>query len=159
MDTRLFGPDEIITLNDYPLYDTDAFDSYVRMIRSEEMVPYVPLIPTSSIRFEGLLAERFSTLAREHPRAHYVMLDGSHRTTAFTLARRPIPSVIYRCDADIVEARGAVSSGLIRKSGTLELSFDQNIDELVAHFSAKPWFMTVREKTDRLVRDGFVRSP
>ncbi|MFT4308837.1 MAG: hypothetical protein ACMXYM_05740 [Candidatus Woesearchaeota archaeon] len=52
-----------------------------------------------------------------------------------------------------------MSSGLIRESGTLELSFAQNVDELVAHFSAKPWFMTVREKTERLVRDGFVRSP
>ncbi|MFT4308836.1 MAG: hypothetical protein ACMXYM_05735 [Candidatus Woesearchaeota archaeon] len=99
MDIRSLDPDEIITLNDYPLYDTDAFESYVRMIRSEEAVPYVPLIPASCVPFEGLLADRFDAFARKHPRAQYVMLDGSHRTTAFTLADRPIPSVVYHADA------------------------------------------------------------
>ncbi len=59
------------------------------------------------------------------------MLDGSHRTTALTLACRSIAVVMYETDMDIREARGLVATGQILENGTLDLTVEEGIGRLV----------------------------
>ena len=157
-EIRSLGPAQIITLNDYPLYDLAAFFTYERMIRSDERIPYVPVIPTDLIRFEGALAARFEAFTRSHPNARFFMVDGSHRTTALSRMHRPIEVVIYRSDADIESARAAVAQGLVNENGSLECTFDENVALIIEHFERTGRFMTVEEKTQQLMHEGFIAS-
>jgi hypothetical protein len=149
-------PDQIITLNDYPLYDMDSYRRYELMIRSGEVLPLVPVIPCEFVRFEGAIAQLFEEFSRSHPRARFFMVDGSHRTTALTLANKPIKVIVFRSDDNIRSARAMLASGRTRPNTSLDLSFEQNVDELIEHFEHERRFMTVREKSERLVHDGFV---
>ena len=84
------------------------------------------------------------------------MLDGSHRTTALTLAGRAIAAIIYETDEDIIEARKLIVTGQILKNATLYYTLEENCEILHKHFREKPYFITVQQKTDKLIRDNFI---
>ena len=84
------------------------------------------------------------------------MLDGSHRTTALTLAGRAIAVILYETNEDISEAKKLVVTGLILENGTLDHTLDENCEILHKYFNEKPYFMTVQQKTDKLIRDNLI---
>ncbi len=84
------------------------------------------------------------------------MLDGTHRTTALTLAGRPILAVVYEEDADIHEAKALVARGEMLESATLDYTLAENCAILNAHFEAQPYFMTVRQKTEKLIQERYI---
>lgn len=156
--TIKLASERIITLNDYPLYDTTAFKNYVDKSRRGESLPFIPVIQKETVKkyFKGALLEEFEFFEHKHPQVGYFMLDGSHRTTALTFTNRPIAAVVYTNDTDIVSAKNLIPSGQILGSGTLSHSFSENCEILNHHFTEKPYFMTVKEKTDKMIAEGFL---
>jgi len=158
MKTRHLKPTQIITLNDYPLYSNRVFGEYLERCQSGDDLPYVPVIHRDVVRhYLGAdLARVLEAFEKQHPDATYVMLDGSHRTTALTFVGRDIAVVLYEADADIVEARAHVASGQILLNGTLDHTLTENCEILRRHFEEQPTFITVLDKTERLIREGLI---
>jgi len=149
------NPDKIITLNDYPIRDKNILNKYINQCKSKEKIPHVPVITKDKVRkylSDKVLGE-FKKFESRNPKAEYFMLDGSHRTTASTLAGCKIATMIYETNKDIEEAKKMIKTGQILKSGTLNHTFEENCKILNKHFSKKPYFMTVKQKTDKIVKE------
>ncbi len=155
MKTIELTPKQIITLNDYPVYSDSVLTEYFSRCKLGKDVPFVPVIRKDIVRkyFDDKLLEEFKTFESQNPVAEYFMLDGSHRTTALTLAGCKITAIIYETDLDIEEARKLVATGQILQNGTLDDSFIENCEELNRHFREKPYFMTVEQKTEKMKRE------
>ena len=155
MKTIELAPNQIITLNDYPVHSDSVLSEYFSKCKLGEEVPFVPVIRKDIVKkyFDNKLLEEFERFEHQNPIAEYFMLDGSHRTTALTLAGCKIRVVIYQTDSDITEAKKLVATGQILKSGTLEDSLEENCEELYRHFKEKPYFMTVEQKAAKMVRE------
>jgi len=147
------SPDQIITLNDYPVYSAGALRYYFERCNRGEELPLIPVIRKDIVKvhFDGELLGKFRDFERDNRAADFFMLDGTHRTTALTLTGHRIRAIIYEDDEDIVEARKHVATGEVLKSGTLNHSMEENCEILKIHFTKKPYFMTVRQKTRKMV--------
>ncbi len=82
------------------------------------------------------------------------MLDGNHRTTALTLSGRRIAVIEYRNDRDIREAKKMVTTGGVVENRTLDLTLDENCELFREHFRGISDFMTVEQKTKKMVDEG-----
>jgi len=155
MKTIELTPNQIITLNDYPVYSDSVLSEYFTKCKLGEEVPFVPVIRKEVVRkyFDDKLLEEFNRFEHQNPVAEYFMLDGSHRTTALTLAGCKITAIIYETDSDIEEAKKLVATGQILQNGTLDDSLIENCEELNRHFREKPYFMTVEQKTEKMKRE------
>lgn len=160
MKTMHLRPTQIITLNDYPLYSNRVFNGYLERCKAGNTLPLVPVISKTIVRqhFGPDLASIFGEFEKQNPAAAYFMLDGSHRTTALSLSGRAIAVVIYASDADIREAKTFVASGQILENGTLDHTLAENCEILHTYFSEKPYFQTVQQKTEKLIRDQHIPS-
>ena len=160
MKTTELRPNQIITLNDYPLYSNNVFDEYLDRCKRGEGLALVPVISKDVVRgyFGAELSPIFSEFEAQNPAAEYFMLDGSHRTTALTLAGRSIAVAIYEADLDIREARDLVATGRILENGTLDLTLAENCEVLNRYFAGKPYFMTVLQKAEKMVQEGHIPS-
>ncbi|MBU1644455.1 MAG: hypothetical protein KJ598_04830 [Nanoarchaeota archaeon] len=155
METIELTPNQIITLNDYPVYSDSVLSEYFTKCKLGEEVPFVPVIRKEVVRkyFDDKLLEEFERFEHQNPVAEYFMLDGSHRTTALTLAGCKITAIIYETDSDIKEAKKLVATGQILQNGTLDDSLIGNCEDLNRHFREKPYFMTVEQKTEKMKRE------
>ena len=155
MRTIELTPDQIITLNDYPVYSDSVLSEYFTKCKLGEEIPFVPVIKKDMVRkhFDNKLLEEFERFERQNHVAEYFMLDGSHRTTALTLAGCKITAIIYESDKDIEEAKKLVAIGQILENGTLNHSLEENCEILHTHFKEKPYFMTVEQKATKMVRE------
>lgn len=155
MKTLELNPNQIITLNDYPVYSDSVLSEYYKKCKLGEDVPFVPVIRKEIARkyLDSNLLEEFERFERRNPVAEYFMLDGSHRTTALTLAGRKITAIVYETDSDIKEAKKLVATGQILQNDTLEHSLEENCGILNRHFREKPYFMTVEQKTEKMKRE------
>lgn len=156
MRTIKLSPDQIITLNDYPLHNDKVLSEYYTKCTKGLELPYVPVIKKGVVVkcFDDNLLEVFKQYEQKNPAAEYFMLDGSHRTTALTLAGRKVSAVIYETDIDIEEAKGLVETGKILGNGTLNHTLEENCRILCRHFNKKQYFMTVREKTKKMAQEN-----
>jgi hypothetical protein len=161
MKTFELKPSQIITLNDYPVHSDSVLEKYFKQARDGKELPLVPVIRKNIVKqyFGGSLLDQFEAFENANPSAEYFMLDGTHRTTALNLAGRPIKAILYEKDRDITEARKLVKTGQMCKDGTIELSFGENCEELERHFREKPYFMTVRQKTEKMITEGKLPKP
>ena len=158
MKTTKLNPNQIITLNDYPLYSNDVLSRYLDRCRRGEDLPLVPVIGKDTVRkyLSAELSQVFVAFEEKNPAAEYFMLDGSHRTTALALSRRTIAAVIYETDSDVAEARRLVATGQILENETLDLTVEENCEVLNKYFAEKPYFMTVQQKADKLIQDNYI---
>ncbi|MBT3297492.1 hypothetical protein HN385_01055 [archaeon] len=148
-------PNQIITLNDYPVYNDSILNEYFTKCKLGEELPFVPVIRKDVVKkyLDDTLLERFERFENLNPEAEYFMLDGSHRTTALTLAGCKITAIIYETDPDIEQAKKLVATGQILQNETLEYSLIENCEELNKHFREKPYFRTVNQKTEKMKRE------
>ncbi len=155
MKTVELSPGQIITLNDYPIRDNVILGDYFRKCKHGEKLPFVPVIKKDVLSkyFDDKLSQIFKEFEEINPAAEYFMLDGSHRTTASTLAGCQINVVIYEKDEDISRARKLVTEGQVLKNKTLDHTLEENCAILNKHFKEKPYFMTVAHKTKKMVED------
>jgi hypothetical protein len=148
-------PDQIITLNDYPVHSPKVLTEYYSKCKLGESFPLVPVIRKTFVRkFLGeILVKELEKFEEDHEDAEYFMLDGSHRTTALNLGNCEIKATEYENDEDILDAKKLVKTGEVLQNGTLEKSFEENCEGLKDLFSAKPYFMTVEEKTQKMIEE------
>jgi hypothetical protein len=148
-------PNQIITLNDYPIHSDKVLTEYFTKCKLGKEVPFVPVIRTNIVRkhFDDELLKEFGKFEKRNALAEYFMLDGSHRTTALTVAGCKITAIIYEKDENIREARKLVATGQILKSGTLNHTLEENCEILNKHFTKRPYFMTVEQKTKKMVKE------
>ena len=148
-------PSQIITLNDYPVHSASALIDYFSRCKLGESMPFVPVIRKDIVRkdFDDQLLEEFERYEHQNTVAEYFMLDGSHRTTALTLAGCKIKAIIYGTDSDIADARKLVLTNQILKSETLGHSLEENCKILYRHFKEKPYFMNVGQKMEKMKMD------
>ncbi len=158
MRTIELEPNQIITLNDYPVHSDSVLSAYFTKCKAGKNIPFVPVIAKDLVRkyFDDNLLEELERFERQNPSAEYFMLDGSHRTTALTLSGRRILAITYGKTEDIIEARKLVSTGQILESETLDDSLEENCKVLNNHFKEKPYFMTVEQKTEKMVKEGIL---
>jgi hypothetical protein len=151
-------PHQIITLNDYPIYSEGMLREYFRKCMTGASLPFVPVIGKTIVRqsFSTELSQKLEQFERANPLAGYFMLDGSHRTTALTLAGRKIVAIIYEKDGDIQAAQALVVTGQILENATLEYTVAENCAILHTHFQAHPYFMTVHQKTVKLLQENYI---
>ena len=158
MKITVLNPNQIITLNDYPLYSNSVLRKYYDKCKIGEDLPFVPIISKDIVSkyFNAALTTKFLEFEKQNSAALYFMLDGSHRTTALTLAGRAIAVILYETNEDISEAKKLVVTGLILENGTLDHTLEENCEILHKYFNEKPYFMTVQQKTDKLIRDNLI---
>src|SRR3989338_968814 len=148
-------PDEIITLNDYPVHSDKVLKEYFNKCELGEEIPFVPVIRKGIVRkyFAGKLLKKFKEFEKANPKAGYFMLDGSHRTTALTLTGCTIPVIVYEKTKDIRGARKLVATRHVLKNGTLDHTLEENCKILNRYFKGKFYFMTVEQKTKSMVKE------
>jgi len=148
-------PDEIITLNDYPVHRDKVLKKYFNECKLGKETPFVPVIRKDIVRryLDDKLLKKFKEFEKANPKAEYFMLDGSHRTTALTLTGCMIRAIVYEKTKDIKEARKLVAIGQILENGTLDCTLEENCKILNRHFEGKFYFMTVEQKTKRMVEE------
>ena len=158
MKTITLTPHQMITLNDYPIYSVETLRMYFSRCQNGQTLPLVPVIRKAIVRqyFTLELSEELASFEQANPLATYFMLDGSHRTTALALTGRDIDVIVYAADADIAEARGLVDTGRVLNNATLVHSLAENCMILRQHFQERAYFMTVQQKTEKLIRDNYI---
>ncbi len=156
METMELNPNQIVTLNDYPIYSNSVLSEYLTRCKFGKNLPFVPVLRKTVVRnyFDDKLIKEFEDFERRNPVVEYFMLDGSHRTTALALAGCKITVIIYERDEDIREARKSVATGQILENGTLNHTLDENCEILGQHFRKRPYFQTVEEKTRRMAMES-----
>ena len=147
------NPNQIITLNDYPVHSNAVLSDYFKKCKLGKKLPFVPVIKKNIVRkyLNNTLSKLLLEFEEANPVAEYFMLDGSHRTTALTLACCKINTMIYEKDEDILEAKKLVAIGTVLENGTLDHTIEENCDVLNKLFTEKPYFMTVEQKTKKMV--------
>jgi len=163
MKYKLLRPDQIITLKDYPLYNNHILRIYFRVfsrnqgkilppcpvIHKSSGIPFLSNTTSKSSRY-NLLLTNFLT---KHPRAEYFLLDGSHKTTAATLAHKLIPVVVIDQDNDFKKAKKLIIAGEFFGWYSLENSIKEALGVLAKHHVGAKTFLTVEDKTKLLVKN------
>ncbi len=149
---RVFlNSNQIITLNDFPVHSEKALKAYVEMDKKGLKMPPV-LVVRKSVLEPFLAEEIFNPFVDSHPEAEYFIMDGSHRTTTDCLNGNQIQAVIIESNDDIELAFKEVENGEIFGL-PINGSFEKCIHDLANHFGDKPYFQTVLEKTEKMVKE------
>ncbi|MEK6964454.1 MAG: hypothetical protein AABX70_08600 [Nanoarchaeota archaeon] len=161
MQYKKLHPNQIITLNDYPVHNEQILKLYFRIFHKghSKIVPPCPVIHKSTVVpqliYKGKKAKKYSHLLSQfletHPKAEYFLIDGSHKTTAATLSHKPIRVMIFRTNHDIKKAKKLVEQGEIISLTTGGRSIKDILKALKKHFLKTMTFQTVEEKTEKMV--------
>ena len=166
MKNKLLHPRQIITLRDYPVYNEHILRIYFRIFIKNQgkILPLCPVIHKSfgipyaagkdlkSIKYNKLLKK----FLKEHPRAEYFLIDGSHKTTAAALSHKSIPALVIEQDKDLKEAKRLIKTGEFFGWYSVENSIKEAIGILTKHHFGTKKFMTVEDKTKKMVRNKVV---
>lgn len=165
MKIKYLKPNQIITLNDFPVHNEQCLKIYFRIFQRgySRIVPPCPVIHKSigapfiegSGRKIELYNQTLTHFLEQNPQAEYFLLDGSHRTTAATLCHKKIPVLVFESDEDIIKAKKLVEQGELF-SLTTGNTIKDAITILRRHFLKTLLFETVAEKTKRMVQNKAV---
>ncbi|GAI82025.1 unnamed protein product, partial [marine sediment metagenome] len=81
--------------------------------------------------------------------------DGSHKTTALTLTHHLIQAVILKTDSDMAEVRELVKTGDVFSMNTGK-TIKAELREKADHLKDADFFETVKNKTDRMVKEKII---
>ena len=160
MKTIQLKPNQIITLNDYPLYSNKVLEEYFYKCQLGQDLPFVPVIEKKIVKkyLDSDLLKILKEFEIINPEAKYFMLNGSHRTTASTLTGKKITVAVFQNDKDIIEAKQLIPIGQIRKDDVDNHTLIENYEILKKYFQEKPYFMTVEQKTKKLIKENKIPS-
>ncbi|MDP7247493.1 MAG: hypothetical protein QF741_02615 [Candidatus Peribacteraceae bacterium] len=157
LNTMELSPNQVITLHDFPLHSEQVLKLYFRMYQQNcgNIVPTCPVLKKDLVHvaFTGKTKDSYDEYIANNPQVDFFLLDGSHKTTAATLARTPLSVIVFEKDEDIQEAKELVIKGELL-SLTVGDSIQENVEILKGYFDKKPTFQTVEEKTLLLVEKG-----
>jgi len=152
-------PEQIMTTNDFPVYNAQILKIYFRIAKNNpKLLPPTPVIHKSlglpllkeenefSINHNNEIMKFFE----ENPKIEYIMCDGSHKTTSLTLTHNPINVFLIETDKDIKTFKDKIISGEIFSFACPDTIKEILLDK-AKHFSEAEFFQTVKSKTDRMV--------
>jgi len=158
-------PEQILTLCDFPVHNEHVLKMYLHMYRKGQgkIVPPCPVLPIAlwprnsfgETKKAKACNKMFKDFIVSHPEVVYVVLDGTHKTTAATLAGAKISVAILRSDKNIKEMKRLAEKGEVF-SFLGEDSIKATIEDLSKHFLRFGRFETVAEKTNRMVAEKVV---
>ena len=155
MEIKNLNSNQIITLNDFPVYSEQNLKRYLETYKkgSWETVALCPVIPRDIVipYLDRNLTRKYKEFKKQHPESEYFLLDGTHRTTAATLTNSLIRAIIFRKDSDIIKARKLTKTGKILYNPIMDKNIEENCEILNKHFTKKSYFQTVKEKTERMI--------
>src|SRR3989338_3795698 len=163
MRTIKLHPNQIITLRDYPVHNEHILRIYFRIFMKNQgkILPPCPIIHKSSgmpfVHGEDIKSRKYNALLRnfleKNSQIEYFLLDGSHKTTAATLAHKLIPSVVIEYDRDFIEAKKLIKTGEFFGWYSVENSIKEALEVLAKHHFGACGFLTVEDKTKLLVKN------
>jgi hypothetical protein len=153
------SPNQVITLHDFPLHSEQVLKLYFRMYEQGcgHIVPPSPVMRCGLVQpaFNKATETSLNEWLQSNKQVEFFLLDGSHKTTAATLAKEPLRCMVYEKDADIAEAKELVKSGQLM-SLTVEDTIQKNAGVLKGYFEKDPTFQTVADKTQRMVDEKVI---
>ena len=143
---------QLITLNNFPLHSLSVVEKYFNKCKLGEPLFSVPVIKKDIVikYFDDATLKEFKEFEKQNPSSEYFMLDGSHRTTALTLSHKDINAISYETNSDINNAKLTLKDHN-PNSDILDHSLEENCEILTRHFTKTAYFMTVEQKTKKLV--------
>jgi len=165
MKMKKVSPAQILTLCDFPVHNEHVLKMYFHMFRKGQgkIVPPCPVLPLASWPVDAFgktkkamaYNEMFRDFLAAHPTVAYLMLDGSHKTTAAALAGKNILIAILGTNREISEMNDLVAKGEAF-SFMGESTVEASVADLRKHFFKFGCFETVAEKTARMVAEKVV---
>ncbi|KKS70565.1 MAG: hypothetical protein UV42_C0050G0017 [Candidatus Magasanikbacteria bacterium GW2011_GWE2_42_7] len=160
---------EIVTMDDYPIYDLQIGVSdgvilklYFRIFQKHcaDIIARTIILPKELVAsaFDKKIKKKFDDFKNNHPQVKYLALDGNHRTTAASLTKSKIPAILFENDNDCKEIQKMNNSAEVFRPHTNN-SINECVLELKDHFLKVNQFYTVAEKTKRMVDDMSIDMP
>jgi hypothetical protein len=165
MKIKILNPNEILTTKDFPVHNIDILKIYFKICQKghQDILPPTPVIPFS-VGFPLIDSKdekskeynkRIKKYLKDNPRVKYLMLDGSHKTTALTLTHKKIHSMILKSDKDINEVQELINIGEIFGIYSLK-PIKESLSEMANHFKDAKFFESVEDKTKRMVKEKVI---
>lgn len=154
-------PNEIITTRDFPVHNLNILKIYFRICKEghKELLPPTPVIPLSvglplldgKSKKNQEYNKKIKEYIKKNKKIKYLMVDGSHKTTALTLTHKPIHAMILKTDVDIKEVKELIKTGEIFGIYKIE-NIKKQLKEIAKHLKPAKFFETVEDKTKRMVK-------
>jgi hypothetical protein len=161
MEIKNLKPDEILTTKDFPVYSLHILKIYFRICESgnELILPPTPVIPLSVglplLSGESKKIEdynlRIKKYLKENEKIKYILIDGTHKTTALTLTHKPIHAMVLETDDDIKEVKYKIETGEIFGIYEIE-NIKKELKKMAEHFKDAGFFESVEDKTRRMIK-------
>jgi len=157
MKIKDLNPNEVLTTLDFPVHNGQILKIYFKVCRDGDakILPPTPMIPLKA----GLpllekdkkgYNKRMKEFLKKNKKIKYLLVDGSHKTTALTLTHNKIHSMILETNDDVKEVRELEKVGEVFNMNTPDTIGDILLD-MAAHFSKGKKFESVLEKTKRMI--------
>ncbi len=166
MKHKFLQPNKIITLRDYPVYNEHVLKIYFRIFSQNcrKAIPPCPVIHKSlgvpyskrKDKKANKYNEFLENFLKNNPTAEYFLIDGSHRTTAATLANKKIPVMLLENKKDFEEAKKLTKKGDMFGWHLIENSVEKALTELSKHHIGTKAFLTVEDKTKLMVKEKII---
>jgi len=165
MKIKNLKPSEIITTKDFPVHNEHILKIYFKICKhgNKEILPPTPVIPLSvglplldgKTKSEKEYNKRIKDYIKKNKKIKYLMCDGSHKTTALALTNNLIHAVILKSDSDMTELRDLIKTGDVFSMATGK-TIKQELKLKAKHLKGAKFFESVKDKTDRMVRENVV---
>lgn len=166
METISISPDQVLTTNDFPVHNEQVLKIYFRICQKghPEMLPPCPVVHKSVgmplLEGDSKDIKEYNAAIKkyfeENPQAEYILLDGSHKTTALALTGNPLNVMIIRTDEDIAKIRRLIDQGEVFSFATEKQTIKDIVKEHAEHLFEAEFFQTVAHKTDRMVQGAVI---
>jgi len=165
MKIKNIKPSEIITTRDFPVHREQILKIYFKVCKEGQqrilpptfVIPLsmgLPLLKGNSKKIREY-NKKISKYLDKNKKIKYFMCDGNHKTTALTLAHKPIHSIILKSDKDIKEIRKLIKTGDVFSLSTGD-SIKSILAEKADHLKDADFFETIEDKTKRMVKEKVI---
>ncbi len=161
MKIKTLKSNEIITTRDFPVHNPQILKIYFRICEKghQKILPPTPVIPLSvglplldgKSKKDKEYNTKLKAYVKKNKKIKYIMVDGSHKTTALTLAHKPIHAMILKTNEDIQEVKDLIESGEV--FGIYKISsIKEELKKMAKHLKPAELFETIEDKTKRMVK-------
>ncbi|MBU1167524.1 hypothetical protein KKC60_03920 [Patescibacteria group bacterium] len=153
-------PSQIMTTNDFPVHNEQILKIYFKICQKKhiDILPPLPVYHKSlglpllggsgkDIKKHNIAIKSFF---EENPGVEYILMDGSHKTTALTLTHNLIPAIVIKTNQDVKKFHKMEETGEIF-SFAGPFTMKEIFKDKAEHFFEADFFQTVESKTKRMV--------
>ena len=167
MKIKNLQPNEILTTKDFPVHSPNTLKIYFKVCKEghEKILPPTPVIPlsvglpllTGKSKKVKEYNRRIKEFFGENKKIKYILVDGTHKTTALTLTHKPIHAMILKTDKDIEEVKSLIEVGDVFGIYKIE-NIKEELKKMANHFKGAKFFESVEDKTKRMVKEEVIPS-